>query len=112
MAVACPKVTPVVVDADPSSFTEQAIRYGQAIARWAAAGFPRRSRKEQEANLAICKPCQFYKDNRCTHQACGCQLESRLSGKSKIAMATEECPLKLWLATHGPLAPQPEVSDS
>jgi hypothetical protein len=48
----------------------------------------------------ICKPCQYFEDDSC--KLCGCRLKrDEMSSFNKIAMATEGCPIKKWLAEVG-----------
>ncbi len=70
--------------------------YAQAVARWAAAGFPTRSPEEvTRIYEECCEPCDSNVDGKC--KECGCNVsESRFVLRNKIKMKTETCPLGKW----------------
>jgi hypothetical protein len=84
-----------VFDADgkPPSPATTVPRYVTAVARWIAAGFPRRSDDEVDQIFEICRACKWmHAAGYC--QKCGCRLsKSRQAMTNKIRMATEHCPL-------------------
>jgi len=71
----------------------KAKHYLSAVARWIAAGFPKRSDEEVDRIYAVCQQCEaFHADGYC--RKCGCCLNrSRHAMANKIRMATEHCPL-------------------
>lgn len=75
---------------------EKAWAYGEALARWTAAGLPVRTRHQIAERLAICQACTYYRPQPEPHCAmCGCPLNDSPAGAAnKIAMATERCPLE------------------
>jgi len=70
--------------------------YAQALAKWAAAGFPTRTEGEVKACLAMCKACEHYMSNgRC--RRCGCCInKSKVAVLNKAKMKTEQCPVSKW----------------
>ena len=64
-----------------------------ALMRWQAAGFPKRSKAEVRACLAICHGCEFYRSKGNFHlgecQICGCT-------DFKPRWATEDCSQGKW----------------
>ena len=73
---------------------DKARRYLGALQRWKEAGKPLRPDDEVKRIFAEhCEPCEHCRGNRCN--VCGCRLKGR-SLLSKIAMATEHCPLQKW----------------
>lgn len=92
----------------PPSLISRGISYAAALARWVAAGRPKRGRRERRRIFEeICKPCENYLPEptgcggRC--RLCGCALNIN---KQKLLWATEECPASppRWHAAAGPLA--------
>ncbi len=76
---------PAGVAPGPPPLTTKAANLAVSLARWTAAGFPKRTPERIAEILAICGACEFFKDGSC--MSCGCQLAS------KASMATESCPL-------------------
>lgn len=75
--------------------------YAKALARWAAAGRPRRSQEEITEILIVCRACPYFRpgskstDNgHC--KLCGCGLSEKNQVTNKAMMATENCPEKKW----------------
>jgi len=70
--------------------------WSAAMARWAAKGFPVRSRQQVAwIERECCRPCEHYQDGRCTH--CRCRVNTNpIAAANKIKMATEDCPLGRW----------------
>jgi hypothetical protein len=95
------------------SFVGKAWSYAAAVARWTAAGQPRRTEEEQQVVMATCKACPLFEPHPKKPESrpgkcglCGCKLNLK---SGKIAWATEQCPddPPRWLATVGPLAETP-----
>ena len=83
--------------AAPSNLPPMLIRgwnFAAAMARWALAGLPRRSKAEISERLAICQTCDYLQNNVCTH--CGCQCVEQNQLMNKLAIATERCPEGKW----------------
>lgn len=78
---------------NPRPPLQMATTYATAVARWIAAGFPRRSDDEVDQIFEICRACKWmHAAGYC--QKCGCRLsKSRQAMTNKIRMATEHCPL-------------------
>jgi len=78
------------------NFFNRAYRYTRALSRWIKAGRPVRSEEEIKRIFeTCCKPCEAYEGGTCRY--CGCQVNfAKASMLNKIAMATEDCPLKKW----------------
>jgi len=71
------------------------MHYATALARWTAAGFPKRSQEEVvRIETTICRPCEHYLDGRC--KKCGCRVTQGQAMVNKIRMATENCPEGKW----------------
>ena len=64
------------------------MKFGQALIKHAAAGFPFVDQQIYDTRMAICKGCAFFQteDKKCLK--CGCDLED------KTWMAGQECPLE------------------
>lgn len=72
------------------------VNASKALVRSAASGFKRASDEVIAQRQAICAACEFndkVKD-ACRHPNCGCHLKRGLV--TKLAVATERCPLQLW----------------
>lgn len=67
--------------------------FGQSLVRHAQNRFQKASKEEVERRLAICRTCNYLREDTCTK--CGCGL-----GGSKILNKTvwqsEKCPVGLW----------------
>lgn len=68
--------------------------FAQAMARHAAGGFKRCSRREIASRLEVCKACPNLVDNHCALCGCACVAENQLI--NKLALKTEACPLGKW----------------
>lgn len=82
---------------------QKAWNYAKAVTKWKAAGSPERSQPEIDRIMSICEACEHFrgKGTRPHCNLCGCSLSRIPDGlKSKIAMATESCPLDppRWVA--------------
>ena len=78
---------------------EKVTRYAMAVARWLAAGSPRRSDDEVAELLAICQACPTsrYDAARESCKRCGCKVNANGWGLvNKLRMATEDCPDGHW----------------
>ena len=95
------RATPILMHG--FSVTELAKRFGDAAARWAAAGFPRRTDAEVAKLYAICSACDYFGDDSC--RLCGCAASLKRSVLNKLSLATESCPDGRWPAG------EPEPSD-
>lgn len=80
------------IKVEPPSLLKQTIQAAQAAVNFVVAGLPLVSDEEKARRLSICAACQHYdaEANRC--RVCGCFLGV------KVTMATEECPLRKWVA--------------
>ena len=70
------------------------LNFATAMARWAAAGMPRRTQAEIDERLAICQSCPELVDNHCGK--CGCACVETNQVMNKLALSTEACPLGKW----------------
>ncbi len=68
--------------------------FAKALAKWTAAGFPRRDQAEIDQRLAICQACPNLKNDHCTLCGCACSEKNQLI--NKLALATEKCPIGKW----------------
>lgn len=82
----------------PPSLPRQIWSYTTALARWEAAGRPKRTTDDVKAIYdEHCTPCEHFDPEKQSCRKCGCKV--RRSGRAmqnKIAMATEHCPMKKW----------------
>jgi len=70
------------------------LNFAGAMARHAASGFRRCSKKQISERLAICQACPHLVDNHC--QLCGCACIETNQLMNKLALASEACPLGKW----------------
>lgn len=70
------------------------LNFAQAMARHAASGFKRCSKKQISERLEICQSCPHLQDNHCSLCGCACIAENQLM--NKLALASEKCPLGKW----------------
>ena len=70
------------------------LNFASAMARHAANGFKRCSKKQIDERLAICQSCPHLVDNHC--QLCGCACIETNQLMNKLALASEACPLGKW----------------
>lgn len=75
----------------------RAARYTSAVARWIAAGKPKRTQEEIDHLFTICQACEHFSQKASACRECGCRINrnQRAMG-NKLAMATEHCPIKKW----------------
>lgn len=64
--------------------------FTKALARHVRDGGKIASEEERQRRLGICRSCVYYRDGRCRHSGCGCNLER------KAAWQSESCPLGKW----------------
>jgi len=88
-----------LLSANPS-LRQKATRYTLAVTKWIKAGRPRRSPDHILYLLQhVCKPCMYYRNQNSSCGLCGCQVNnSTLPLANKLAMATEECPIRRFRA--------------
>ena len=90
------------------TLTQKILSYSAAITRWKLAGSPTRSQEDIDRIYSICETCKFFANAKRPHcKLCGCSLNRSPNGLvSKIAMATESCPLDppKWAADITPKA--------
>ena len=80
------------------SITHRALSYATAVAKWIAAGSPRRS-YEEVARIydSVCVNCNRFSKKFGTCRICGCSVnKSKSALLNKIEMATERCPDGRW----------------
>jgi hypothetical protein len=81
----------------PPSVAAMVWNFGRAMAKASNNGFKKLPDSIIESRLAICRGCDYWNEHvrfgfgKCSHPGCGCT-------KSKLWVASEECPQKLWLA--------------
>jgi ribosomal protein L37E len=78
----------------------KAVSVASELARWTAAGSPRRSEERVRELFAICRECPLYQGDEHTGicRACGCGLSPARYVTNKIMMATTRCPVGKWEA--------------
>lgn len=74
----------------PPSLIEMGTNFIKSTAKHIMNGAPSISKEVYDERLAICNSCEHRSGNHCN--LCGCNLTS------KLAMPTNECPIKKWLA--------------
>lgn len=97
----CPviRVDQAALVAKRLSWASRLSTYAEALARWFAAGRPRRSQQRIDELLEVCRGCPKYRGGACS--SCGCRVNASSIGVlNKLAMATESCPESKWLADH------------
>lgn len=73
--------------------TKLAMQFAKELAKWTAAGFPRRNRWEREEIAAICSSCQNYVDERGDDRGyCGICFCPVHRYSQKLKWATTHCP--------------------
>lgn len=84
-----------VKNGKPASLSRRVTNYAKAIARWTAAGQPKRTDEEVASILMICRACSYFNGKSC--KVCGCRVSASQAGlTNKARMATELCPKKKW----------------
>lgn len=75
-------------------FNQKMNNFASSVAKHALNGFASASDKTKQERLDICKSCDQYKESPLGPQCqnCGCLLNV------KTGWASEQCPLKKWLA--------------
>jgi hypothetical protein len=68
--------------------------FASALARWTAAGMPRRTQQQINERLTVCQACPELIDNHCRQCGCACVETNQLM--NKLALKTEVCPLGKW----------------
>lgn len=80
----------------PPSVPAMVWNLSRAMARAVSTGFKTVKRPILEHRLSVCRGCPYWEENarfglgKCNHVECGCT-------RSKLWLATESCPQKLWL---------------
>jgi hypothetical protein len=73
---------------------QKAANFAASAAKHVAAGMPQCSDEERERRFAICQGCEFYDGKACTK--CGCPVAREKRFVSKLAWASEKCPVGKW----------------
>lgn len=76
------------------SIVQRASNFTRSAVRYAAAGLPNATDAEIERRWAICQQCEHMTGGRC--QRCGCPIVRERRLLSKLAWATESCPVGKW----------------
>lgn len=73
---------------------QKTINLSKAVVKHVIDGLGATPKDVQKARTYICRGCPFRdpfaKDLICTHEDCGCYIET------KVTWASEECPIGLW----------------
>lgn len=78
------------------SFTARLANASKAVIRWGLYGMPLTDETAYRERLGACAQCDLLiNETHCSHPDCGCPVAR------KARLATEECPLKKWLAVVG-----------
>ena len=84
----------------PAGLIARSLSFRRAVARWTAAGFPKRTPEEVANLFAICKACPKFKPGKTDESGscskCGCQLGAGNAVVNKLLWATEKCPIGKW----------------
>lgn len=86
----------VTIKPIPPDMVRRGGNYIRAWARWTAAGMPRRTPVEVDHIRFICRECEFFDGDICTHKRCGCSVKQGRWWGDKVAWATEHCPVEKW----------------
>ena len=81
------------------SLTRRMSNYAKARKRWTDAGKPVRTDEHVEQLRAICRGCDLFNGEVCTHQKCGCPVTRPGIWGDKLRWATEACPIGKWGAS-------------
>ena len=77
------------------SLPRRVSNYAKAIAKWTAAGQPKRTDAEVESILMLCRACSHFNGESC--KVCGCRVNASQAGvANKARMRTEFCPKLKW----------------
>lgn len=74
--------------------SQKAANFAASAAKHIAAGMPQCSDEERERRFAICQGCEFFDGKACTK--CGCPVAREKRFVSKLAWASEKCPVGKW----------------
>lgn len=79
------------------SLLARVTNFGKAFFNHALAGFVKREQAEVDRIFEICKGCEMYNGETCTHPRCGCNI-SRDGGAflNKLSWKSETCPIGKW----------------
>lgn len=75
------------------------VHFTKAVTNHVVAGSPKCTQEEIDKRYEICKGCELFKNNTCTHSSCGCQVTDSQIFRNKLAWADQECPLGKWKRT-------------
>lgn len=72
------------------------VNFTSAVVNHAINGFQNVPEDVYQQRLTLCQSnqCGYYKENRCTHQKCGCRLAGDLI--AKLRWSSEKCPVGKW----------------
>jgi hypothetical protein len=70
----------------------QGVTFAAALGRHLAGGMQTVPESVYQRRLAVCRACEFFRDNRC--QQCGCRLAGDVIAKAR--WASEGCPAGRW----------------
>lgn len=70
--------------------------FTKATAKHLILGAPKRTQTEVTELYKICQECELFRENRCTHTSCGCNINDKLILLNKLYWATEHCPINKW----------------
>ncbi len=76
------------------SLVERARNFATSAARHVASGMRTCTEEQVEARYAICRACEFFRDESC--MKCGCPLARGVRLVSKLSWANENCPVGKW----------------
>jgi len=80
----------------PPGLATRGRNYASALAKWLAAGRPKRSPQEVAELRAICRDCSYFRADNCTHEKCGCRVGAAGRLGDKLTWKTESCPVGKW----------------
>ena len=84
------------VTSNEPSFTGKARNFLKASLKHAQNRFRQVTAEKRNQRLEICKACDLFNGNVCTHAKCGCGIKSRAGFIDKLGWESESCPEKKW----------------
>lgn len=85
----------------PPPLGRRLLNFAKSVTLHTLRGNPTCTEEEILKRLEICKQCKLFKkyDDEtgvCTHDDCGCNIQSQQKYLNKLAWRDQECPIGLW----------------
>lgn len=76
------------------------INFSRSLFKFLKSGAATCTKEEIKQRFKICSKCDYFNGETCMHADCGCNIIDGTQFINKLAWASEECPLKKWLALN------------